>query len=377
MKRKALLAVLATVSMFSLLPKTIDCVAGEGLDGKVLSVSGSTDTVGTYKESYRLFDVLPVKAVEVTVSPRKKLVPCGNAIGIKIETNGVMVVGTVEVMGGKSPVENAGLMEGDVILSVNGTQVSDTDDLRDCVSDCDGGSIEVEVRRDGKVKKINVEPVKNPLDNSYYIGAWVRDSTAGIGTMTWFDPETQEYGALGHSITDVDTGKMLDVSAGEIVQAEIVGAEKGSEGSPGLLAGNFLSYQGTLESNSEFGIRGVVENTWMLPSREAIEVAAPSEVKTGKAEIICCMDGTEPVSYKVEIEKVMNSPLWGEKNMIIKIIDSRILETTGGIVQGMSGSPILQNGRIVGAVTHVFVNDPTRGYGIFIENMLAEAEKIK
>ena len=373
MKRKMLLAVLATVFMVSLLPENVNCVAGEEIGGKFISVSGSTEQIGISDQSYRLFDVIPIKAVSVTVSPREKLVPCGNAIGIKIETDGVMVVGTAQVSGDKSPVESAGLLEGDVILSINGHKISDTNDLRTVVSKCDGSILEVKVRRDGDIKSLRVEPVKNPMDNSYYIGAWVRDSTAGIGTMTWFDPETQEYGALGHSITDVDTGKIMDVSKGEIVQAEIIGADKGDEGNPGMLVGNFLSYEGSIESNNEYGITGIVENTWMISSQEALEVAAPSEVKEGDAQILCCIEGTEPAAYNVKIEKVMTGKLWGEKNMVIKIDDNRILEKTGGIVQGMSGSPVLQNGKIVGAVTHVFVNDPTRGYGIFIENMLDAA----
>ena len=263
-----------------------------------------------------------------------------------------------------------------MILRANGAEISDTDDLREVVSGCGGNKIDFEIKREGDTKNICVEPVKNPIDNSYYIGAWVRDSTAGIGTMTWFDPETGRYGALGHSITDVDTGKIMDVSLGEIVKAEIVGADKGDEGDPGLLIGNFLERQGSIESNSEYGISGKIDEG-VYPSGDAVPVAVSSEVREGKAQILCCIDGAGTEYYDVTIEKVMTGNLWGAKNMVVRIDDDRIISKTGGIVQGMSGSPIIQNGKLIGAVTHVFVNDPTRGYGIFIENMLTEAEKIK
>lgn len=316
-------------------------------------------------------DVIPVNAVNVTANSVKTLVPCGNAIGIKIETEGVLVVGTSKGYGSESPGSYAGLKDGDVIVKANGLAVQDSSDLKEIISGCGGNEIEFEIKRDETLKTVTVKPVKNPLDNTYYIGVWVRDSTAGIGTLTWFDPETGGYGALGHSITDVDTGELMEVSAGEIVDAEIIGAKKGDEGAPGMLIGNFLEYRGTLEKNCSSGITGKIDMPWLMETSNAMEIASKDEVLKGEAYILCCIEGSTPKKYSIEIERVLNGLLWDSKNMIIRITDSRVLEKTGGIVQGMSGSPIIQNGKLVGAITHVFVNDPTRGYGIFIENMLA------
>ncbi len=303
------------------------------------------------------------------------LIPCGNAIGIKIENDGVIVVGTSDIKGGTSPALESGLKEGDVILKVNGVEVADTEALRREVSKSNGKKINVDYERDGKIKQAVITPVKNPSDNSYYLGVWVRDSTAGIGTMTWFDPKTGQYGALGHSVSDVDTGKMMDVSAGEIVQVSVTGADKGKKGSPGILTGEFLEYQGTLEKNCDAGVVGKIENTWLLPDNPEMPIAKQNEISYGDAQIICCIEGTNVEKYSAQVEQLMDNPFFGNRNMVIRVTDERLLRKTGGIVQGLSGSPIIQNGKLIGAVTHVFVNDPTRGYGIFIENMLEQVNK--
>lgn len=302
-----------------------------------------------------------------------KVVPCGNTIGIKIESDGVVVVGTMGISGDGEATKK--FKKGDIITKVANVNVKTTEELKKALENKNGDEIEFEVEREGEIVKFSVKPTINPIDGTCIIGVWVRDSAAGIGTMTWYEPETGRYGALGHGITDVDTGNCYNVERGEIVGVSVTGAAKGEKGKPGLIKGEFLEYEGTIDINCENGIGGYVENPWMIPEAEAIEVALPDEVETGYAEILCCTDGSGIETFSAEIEKTLKGKICGSKNMIIHITDERLIEKTGGIVQGMSGSPILQNGKIVGAVTHVFINDPTRGYGIFIEKMLAETVK--
>lgn len=296
------------------------------------------------------------------------LVPCGNTIGIKIESDGVCVVGTSELSGPGD--DSSKLIKGDIITKVGECEVKSTEELKSALESECGEKVIFEVIRDGKCVSVEVTPTVNPIDGSRLIGAWVRDSAAGIGTMTWYNPETGRYGALGHGITDIDTGSRYGIGQGEIVQVSVTGASKGEVGTPGLITGDFLDYEGTIDKNTEVGIGGYVENSWMLPGFEPIETAAPDEVREGNAEILCCIDGTGVERFSAEIEKTMSGRISGTKNLVLHITDDRIIEKTGGIVQGMSGSPIIQNGRLVGAVTHVFINDPTRGYGTFIKNML-------
>lgn len=297
-----------------------------------------------------------------------RLVPCGNTIGIKIESDGVVVVGTTELSEGGNISEK--LKKGDIIVKANETEINSTEELKAALESISGDTVKFEVIRNGETINLEVTPTENPYDGTRLIGAWVRDSAAGIGTMTWYNPENGRYGALGHGITDSDTGGRYGIGKGEIVQVSVTGAYKGEVGTPGLITGDFLDYEGTIDTNSEFGIGGYVENSWMLPQREPMEISTQNEVKIGQAEILCCINGTEVQSFSAEIEKLRYYDTKSSKNFVVHINDKRIIEKTGGIVQGMSGSPIIQNGKIVGAVTHVFVNDPTRGYGIFIENML-------
>ncbi len=309
------------------------------------------------------------------------LIPCGNTIGVKLFTDGILVVGFSEFeneFGQKtSPAKKRGVKKGDIIKKVNGKEVYSVDDF---ILECTNNDIlKLEFLRNDKIIKINVKSEKTS-DGESKLGMWVRDSTAGIGTMTFYNPKTKKFAALGHGICDIDTNLIFPLKSGEILSSSIVSVKKGEKGTPGELHGVFLESQGSIGKviyNNQFGIYGDIVCDEMLTHNTPLKIALKEEVKEGEAYIMSNIAGQKVKAYKVCIQKTFVQNPSSTKGMIIKITDEELIEKTGGIVQGMSGSPVIQNGKLIGAVTHVFVNDPTRGYGIFIENMLAEAEKIK
>jgi stage IV sporulation protein B len=340
---------------------------------EVYSRSGNS-----YKVNLKVFGGINVKAVDVQVIERDTVIPGGNPFGIKMFTKGVMVVGTSDIdVGGKmaNPAKECGIRVGDMILSINDEAVEMNEDLSKIISESGGRAMEVLIRRKEVEFKVVLTPVLSPLDNSFKAGVWVRDSSAGIGTLTYYDPLTGIFAGLGHGVCDVDTGNLMPLSKGEAVNVTITGVTKGAAGFPGELRGVFSSQKamGVLIENSESGVFG---STTVFPAlHEAVPVALKHEVKEGEAYIYTTINGNQPQKYTILIEKVNLTDAHPTKNMVIRITDEALLAVTGGIVQGMSGSPILQNGYLVGAVTHVFVNDPTRGYGIFAENMQAVAQR--
>lgn len=332
----------------------------------------------SYITSVKLFNIFPVKNAKVNVSKRKYVVPGGNVFGIRLYTRGVMVIRIDEVTtpsGNISPGRIAGLKEGDMIISVDGVQITRNKELSSAFASSDGKSLKLTVERNGEEKVLNFTPVLSD-ESTYKGGLWIRDSTAGIGTVTWYDRSNGIFAGLGHAVCDVDTGEVMPLSGGDAVEARVQGCYKGRSGSAGELCGIFSSGTiGNLYVNSDTGVYGVMnscdEKSSVLP------VALRQEVKTGTVQIICTVDENGPEYYDAEITKIYNSNSESQRNMTIKITDKRLLERTGGIVQGMSGSPIIQNGMLVGAVTHVFVDDPTEGYGIFAENMTDTAKKLE
>ncbi len=312
------------------------------------------------------------------------LIPCGKSIGVTLSTDGVMVVNIADMQtpDGKSesPAESAGLQSGDLIKKFNETPISSVDELISAVSASEGKNSSVVIQRNDKTIETLLTPKMSSDDGTFKIGAWVKDAASGIGTMTFYNPSDNTFAALGHGICDVETGNIIPLDDGNILSSTIVTVEKGSRGSPGELKGVFsenTSILGNVYKNTPCGIFGALENSQGLSNTEALPVAARDEVVTGKACILTNVEGNIIEQFDVEILRIMPYNTSTSKGIIIKITDEKLLQKTGGIVQGMSGSPVIQNGKLVGAVTHVFVNDPTRGYGIFIENMLAEAEKIK
>lgn len=338
---------------------------------------GASSVESEYTTSVKLFNIFPIKSAKVKVSRRRYVVPGGNAFGIRLYTKGVMIIRIDEVTtssGNISPGKKAGLKEGDMIISVDGVDVYRNRELSAMLAASGGKTLKLVIERDSKKKEMEFTPVYCSEDKTYKGGLWVRDSTAGIGTVTWYDRVTGIFAGLGHAVCDADTGEIMPLSGGDAVEAEIKGCYKGTSGSAGELCGVFSSGTiGNLYINGETGIYGIMDS--FDENENVIPVALRQEVKAGAARIISTVDGDGATYYDIEIEKVFNTDDT-QRNMIIKVTDPRLLEKTGGIVQGMSGSPIIQNGMLVGAVTHVFVDDPTEGYGIFAENMIETAEDL-
>ncbi len=316
----------------------------------------------------------PVKSVPAAsyreCEERKTVIPCGTPFGIKMLTDGVVITDFGAVNGRlsqQSPAEAAGLRKGDIVKTVNGVGITDSISVTEAVQlspECT-----IEVLRGGKEMSFSAEALISDSDGQYKLGMWTKDSAAGIGTMTWYDPETGTFAGLGHAVSEQSSGVMMPLLSGEITAVTITDIIKGSDGMPGELCGAFISSieTGKLTLNSEFGIFGISGNSPILA--EPVEIARRSEVKAGKAAIYVTTSGMMPEEYEIEIVSLDRASTSPVKNMTIKITDKRLLSRTGGIVQGMSGSPILQNGRLVGAVTHVLVSDPAMGYAVFAENM--------
>lgn len=296
----------------------------------------------------------------------QELIPGGKALGIKMLTDGVMVAGvqSVETESGKvSPAQDAGIEKGDLITRMGAKKISSAEDFAEAVKSLDGSKISVTVERSGKTRQFNVTPAKS-LDGAWMLGLMLRDGICGVGTLTFYDPESGIYGALGHSISDSETGMTLPLADGSIYRAQVVGITPGEVGAPGALDGSTdeAAFLGDIQINCGCGIYGAAQF-----DGAPIETG---EIKTGKASIYCTLSGETVKEYQIEVKRVFEND--GMKTVQISVTDPALLEMTGGIVQGMSGSPIIQEGKLVGAVTHVFVNDPTSGYGISIQDMLEQ-----
>ncbi|WP_421379491.1 SpoIVB peptidase [Bacillus salacetis] len=344
-----------------------------------LTIQG--DNVGKEEVLLELAGV-PIKKVDVEVIKDFKVIPGGQSIGVKLNTLGVLVVGhhLVQTKDGKvSPGEKAGIQVGDMITEINGQKIEKLADVAPFVQEAGEteDALEVVLRRDKEKIKTELQPMKDSNENSYKLGLYIRDAAAGIGTMTFYDPKSKKYGALGHVISDMDTKKPIVVEDGEIVHSTVTSIEKGSNGKPGEKLARFTEEKdviGDITRNSPFGIFGKLNRdikNGMLD--KALPIALSHQVKEGPAQILTVVDGEDVELYDIEIVSTIPQKFPATKGMVIKVTDPDLLDKTGGIVQGMSGSPIIQDGKLIGAVTHVFVNDPTSGYGVHIEWMLNEA----
>ena len=347
-------------------------------NGKNLS-----DEVGNSKISLSLFNTIPIKEVNVDVIPRTTVIPVGKIAGVKLYTNGVLVVGMSEIEGEDNkmykPYENSGIEEGDMIIKVNNNEIHSTDDLVETVNMSEGKEIKLEYVHEEETRECSITPIKQSNDE-YKLGLWVRDSAAGVGTVTFYEPSTRTFGALGHGISDIDTGELIDISSGEFVTTRILNITKGEEGTPGKIQGTIENQEniGLINKNTKFGIYGEVDNISSLniDTSKEMEVATRDEIKKGKAKILCSLDNEKPQEYEIEIEEIYKDNNYDNKSMLIKVIDNELLEKTGGIIQGMSGSPIIQNGKFIGAVTHVLVNNPEEGYGVFADIMIKQSKEV-
>ncbi|MEC0694488.1 SpoIVB peptidase [Bacillus atrophaeus] len=324
----------------------------------------------------------PIKKTKVQVLPDLKVIPGGQSIGVKLHSVGVLVVGFHQVNteeGKKSPGESAGITAGDIIIEMNGQKIEKMSDIAPFIQKAGktGELLDLLIKRDKQKIKTKLVPEKDEAEGMYRIGLYIRDSAAGIGTMTFYEPKSKKYGALGHVISDMDTKKPIVVEDGEIVRSTVTSIEKGTGGNPGEKLARFSSDRniiGDINRNSPFGIFGTLNQTIENNiSDKALPVALSNEVKEGPAEILTVIENDKVEKFNIEIVSTTPQKFPATKGMVLKITDPKLLKKTGGIVQGMSGSPIIQNGKVVGAVTHVFVNDPTSGYGVHIEWMLSEA----
>ena len=354
----------------------------------VLTVSANTGqktihTVGNEKVSVSLFDKLFIKSVDVSVLPKTTVIPVGNIAGVKLYTNGVLIVGMSEIEGEDNktykPYENTGIEEGDTIVKINDNLVNSTDELIEKVNMSKGEKVEIEYIHEEETKECSITPVKTS-EEEYKLGLWVRDSAAGVGTVTFYEPATQSFGALGHGITDIDTGDLLNIASGEFVTAEILNIKKGEDGNPGKIQGSVEEQEtiGEITKNTEFGIYGKIQDLSSLniDTSKEMEVAMRDEIELGKATILCSLDNQTVKEYEIEITKIYKDNHYNNKSMEIKVTDEELIEKTGGIIQGMSGAPIIQNGKFIGAVTHVLVNSSTEGYAIFGDLMLKQSKQV-
>ena len=315
---------------------------------------------------------VPLKTVPVSVAQNRMVMPGGQSIGVALKTRGALVIGMSDVNGMESPARRAGLRTGDRIVSVDGKPIESAMALSDCLT---GENQLMTVARDDAERIVPVTALADSRDGCYRLGAWVRDSTAGVGTLSFYDPESGGFAALGHPITDADTGAIMPIGEGYIYESRIVGLEKGQSGAPGELKGEFFQDEkriGEAGENHELGLYGAADAPLINPLfPNGISVMARSEVQLGAAQIITTIEGKGMQMYDCEIAKRYPQDRPDARSLVIRITDPALLQTTGGIVQGMSGSPVIQDGRLAGAVTHVFVNDPTQGYGLYAEWMLA------
>ncbi len=377
-------AVLGGVGYFChALPEKVSATEGQSfcvgawVQSEPLSADGAVPAVAVgeeYRAQLKLAGVFPLKEVTVTVTEQKTVMVCGTPFGIKLYTDGVLVVGLSDVStaaGKVGPAAAAGVLVGDVIVAVDGEKVTASRQVSRLIKNSEDGRLTLRLRRNGVEFDAVLTPVRSVEGSGYQAGMWIRDSAAGVGTLTFYDPATGAFGGLGHAVCDVDTGQEMPLGVGEVVPARIFGIAKGEKGTPGELKGCFEpGTLGRLTVNGEQGLYGTL--TMYPVGTVSLPVAQPQQVQEGAAQILCTLDGTRPQYYDAVIEQVRyrGAPT---RHMVVRITDPDLLTLTGGIVQGMSGSPIIQDGRLVGAVTHVLVEDPTRGYGIFAEIMVETA----
>lgn len=366
--RKIFLIIFLTITLIYVtnitnIPKNIILFEGESLNlGTIFGIyqtkepiittsSGNEESNIVYEEKIKLslFNILNVKDVNVTTIENTNVIPLGNTVGLKLYASGVLVIGMTEIEG-KKPYENTGIKEGDLIIYIDSTQVTTTEELVQCVNSSNGKILEITYVRNGEEYVTNIEPVKT-VENEYKLGLWVRDGAAGIGTATYYEPSTGKFAALGHGIVDMDTENLISIESGELVTTTVVDIQKGAEGTPGQIKGTITNGEtiGEVYTNTEFGLYGNITNISKLNINQsnAIPVATRNEIEEGPAKTILTLENGIRKEYDIEITKIYKNNNSDNKSMIIKVIDEELLELTGGIIQGMSGAPIVQNGKFV------------------------------
>ena len=359
------------------IPNSVSYFEGDELPVFLYAEASATPSDNTATAEYRLLGVVPIKTVKLTSYKDIKLIPGGMPFGVKFFTDGLMIAGFCDIdteLGTVNPAKEAGLKANDLITHIDGQPTASTDNLSTAINASDGKEVTLTYTRGGESHNIKLTPVKCTSDGKYKTGIIIKDSGAGIGTVSFIEPESGMFGGLGHGICDTETGALIPMKRGAIVDVTISGVEKGLSGTPGEIKGFFNRQKlGSMIKNSDCGVFGVLTDTPTNPLSEALSIGLKNDLKEGDAFIYCTLDDGEMKQYSIKISGIDKNEEHG-KCFTVKVTDPELIEKTGGIIQGMSGSPIIQDGKLVGAVTHVLVNDPTRGYGIFIENMLNAAQ---
>lgn len=400
MKIKTILIIIFFVIIYmyvvniSLLPENVIVFEMDDISFKLLPGIESQESIKTFSLdkqenvistlNIKLFGVIDLKNINVTTLEDVEVVPVGKVVGLKLYTNGVLVVGMSEVENNQNnlvkPYEGSNIKEGDMIFEIDGCAIEDISNLKDVVNKTQGRNVEIKLLRKGKTVVVsNITPVQ-VSENEYKLGLWVKDAATGVGTMTFYDPETQRFALLGHGITDSDTNSLIYIDSGELVTSKLVSIKKGEDGKPGEIRGTILKQKtvGEVYKNTDFGVYGKLTDLTSLniESSKKYKVALRDEIKEGKATILCAVNNDNKVQeYDIEIEKVYFENDFNNKSMLLRITDSDLIDKTGGIIRGLSGAPILQNGKFVGAITNVLVSNPKLGYGIFADLMIKEMNK--
>ena len=376
------------VANITLIPEHIILLKNEPYKIKKFIGVDTIETISTLNDSGNMVSmdvtVFGTKVKDVTVETIENIevVPIGKIIGMKLYTNGVLIVGMSEIENMEnelvSPYQNCDIKQGDTILKVNDTEIENIENLKEVVNDSNGENVMLTLLRDGTVVTSNITPVQTESDE-YKLGLWVKDAATGVGTITYYEKNTGSFAALGHGIVDSDTDKLIDIDSGEIVTSDVVSITKADVNSPGEIRGTIINQKkiGNVDKNTQFGIYGTLDNLTSLNinTEKSVPVALRNEIEVGDAQVLCSLDGKTTKEYSIKIEKIYTQNSYDNKSMLIRVTDDELIKTTGGIIRGLSGSPILQNGKFVGAVTNVLVSKPEIGYAIFGDMMVKEMRK--
>ncbi len=379
------------VSCIFSIPKEIILLNGESLNLKTLYGMKITETAKTSNNNLNvsnaeisLFGKIPLKNINITTIEDISVVPIGKIIGLKLYTNGVLIVGMSEIEDKNNilnkPYENSNIEEGDTILKINETEIEDIDNLKKVVNSSNGKNLELTILRNGNVITTSIVPTQTN-EKEYKLGLWVKDAATGVGTMTFYEPESKVFAVLGHGITDSDTDSLISIDTGELVTSKVISLKKGESENPGEIKGTIINGQkiGEVEKNTKFGVYGKLTNPTALniDTSKALKIALRDEIEEGEAKILCSLDDSNIAKeYSIQIEKIYRDNDYNNKSMLIRVTDEELINKTGGIIRGLSGAPIIQNGKFIGAITNVLVSNPEIGYAIFGDLMVKEINTI-
>ena len=356
----------------------------EMLDGnffispQINSVASLNDEIDSYILDYKLFNLFNIKRLRVNVIEPDRYFAGGDSLGFSLQSKGIILIGGNYILsnnGIEKPFENSDLQTGDIITHINDIEINSVSDISVILDSYDGNEMILTVNRQGQILKIAIKPALDKMTNTYKLGLWVKEDAVGIGTLTFVNATTKRFGSLGHSINDSETNECIEVSGGNIYHGRILGVKKGTSGKAGELIGSFNreNIVGGVDKNCEYGVYGYIDDVKdFTENKTSIDIGGRLSAKPGKAKILTCIDGESIEEFDIEIIKTNFQSSSNQKSMVIRVVDDELIRRTGGIVQGMSGSPIIQNNKLVGAVTHVFVNDATKGFGLYIDWMLEQ-----